>query len=91
VRELENVVKRLAVLASGSTICLEDVKKLAPVVFDAASPVTRARADLLPLREMEDEYITWVIQQCEGNKTRAAEILGIDVSTIHRREKGQTR
>ena len=41
----------------------------------------------VPLRQLEGEYIAYVVAQCGGNKTRAAEILGIDVSTIHRRER----
>ncbi len=41
----------------------------------------------MSLRQLEDDYIAWVILQCGGNKTKAAEILGIDVSTIHRRER----
>jgi len=46
-----------------------------------------ARETLIPLRQLEADYIAWVVSQCGGNKTRAAEILGIDVSTIHRRER----
>ena len=40
-----------------------------------------------PLRRLEAEYIAWMVAHCGGNKTRAAELLGIDVSTIHRRER----
>nr|MBA3452986.1 hypothetical protein [Deltaproteobacteria bacterium] len=43
------------------------------------------RDRLATLRELEEEYITWVLERTEGNKTRAAEILGIDPSTLHRR------
>jgi two-component system response regulator HydG len=41
----------------------------------------------MTIRELDDAYIAWVVARCGGNKTRAAEILGIDVSTIHRRER----
>jgi two-component system response regulator HydG len=41
----------------------------------------------MTLRQLESEYIAWVVARCGGNKTKAAEILGIDVSTIHRRER----
>ena len=37
------------------------------------------------LQEVEIAYISRVMQQCNGNKTQAARLLGIDVSTIHRR------
>jgi two-component system response regulator HydG len=45
------------------------------------------RDPILPLRDIEEAYIAFVIDECEGNKTRAAELLGIDVSTLHRRTK----
>ncbi|MDY0000642.1 MAG: sigma-54 dependent transcriptional regulator [Polyangia bacterium] len=37
------------------------------------------------LRDVEWAYLSWVIDRCEGNKARASRILGIDVSTIHRK------
>jgi two-component system response regulator HydG len=40
---------------------------------------------LLSLAQIKDAYISHVIRQCKGNKAEAARILGIDVSTIHRR------
>jgi two-component system response regulator HydG len=46
------------------------------------------RQTVVPLRQVEAEYIAWAVAKCDGNKTRAAELLGIDVSTIHRRSKG---
>jgi transposase-like protein len=34
---------------------------------------------------IERAYITWVLQSEGGNKTRAAEVLGIDPSTLYRK------
>jgi len=34
---------------------------------------------------IEQAYITWVLQSEGGNKTRAAEVLGIDPSTLYRK------
>jgi two-component system response regulator HydG len=87
VRELENVVQRLAVVSVSEVAEVEDLAKHAAAVLDPGSSFEYARAKLIPLEQLEEEYIAWVIQQCGGNKTRAAEILGIDVSTIRRREK----
>jgi two-component system response regulator HydG len=87
VRELENVVERLVIVGHRPVADLADLEANAPGVLAAASPAAEARRSLVSLRQLEREYIAWVIARCDGNKTRAAEILGIDVSTIHRRER----
>ncbi|MBK6685282.1 MAG: sigma-54-dependent Fis family transcriptional regulator [Deltaproteobacteria bacterium] len=87
VRELENVVKRLAVVAAGEEVSDTELLRHAPML-ELASPIARAKSELYTLRQLEDEYIAYVVQRSGGNKTKAAELLGIDVSTIHRREKG---
>ena len=85
VRELENVVERLVIVAAGEEIDLSDLEAHAPAVLADSSPLADAKQRLISLKELETEYIAWVVSRCEGNKTRAAELLGIDVSTIHRR------
>jgi two-component system, NtrC family, response regulator HydG len=91
VRELENLVRRVCVLAAGPVVSLAELKEVATVVAkpEEASGAESGAAftEIVPLRRFEDRYIAWVIDQCGGNKTRAADLLGIDVSTIHRREK----
>lgn len=87
VRELENVVKRLVVVAAGEEVSDTELLRHAPML-ELASPIARAKSELYTLRQLEDEYIAYVVQRSGGNKTKAAELLGIDVSTIHRREKG---
>jgi two-component system response regulator HydG len=92
VRELENVVERLVVVGRGETAGLDDLQALAPHLFgNAPVPLVGARARpldrIMTLRQLEDEYIAWVLAQCAGSKARAAELLGIDVSTLYRREK----
>ncbi len=87
VRELENVIERLVILSPTEEIGVEDVRRLGPRLEPGPSPLESAKESPMRLRELEDAYITWTIARCGGNKTRAAEILGIDVSTIHRRER----
>ncbi len=87
VRELENLIERLVILSDREVIDLEALRKHAPSAVEGSHPLERARQSPVTLRQLENDYIAWVVAQCGGNKTRAAEILGIDVSTIHRREK----
>jgi two-component system, NtrC family, response regulator HydG len=88
VRELENVVERLVILSPGPAATVDDLQRHAPHVLTEPAPMSRARQQIVPLRQLEDEYIAWVVAHCRGNKTRAAELLEIDVSTIYRRERG---
>jgi DNA-binding protein Fis len=41
-----------------------------------------------PLEEVETEYIRNVLESVDGNKTRAAQILGIDRKTLREKLKG---
>ena len=42
------------------------------------------QAEIVPLRVLTRRYVEWVLQQTSGNKLRAAQLLGIDASTIYR-------
>jgi two-component system response regulator HydG len=53
-------------------------RKAEPLVADR--PHTNPSLDVI-----EQAYITWVLQSEGGNKTRAAEVLGIDPSTLYRK------
>jgi two-component system response regulator HydG len=90
VRELENLIERLVVVsdrrAADRQMVEEHLGGAAP-----AHPLAAAQREMVSLRRLEDEYIAWVVARCGGNKTRAAEILGIDVSTIHRRDRDRER
>jgi two-component system response regulator HydG len=85
VRELENAIERLVLLAPGEEIGVEDLAAFAPALAAGEAPFEVAKERPMTLRELEDAYVAWVVARCGGNKTRAAEVLGIDVSTIHRR------
>jgi two-component system response regulator HydG len=94
VRELENLVERLVVLGASETADLSLLRQLAEettAAVQAPGGFFLSGGQPVPLRQLETEYIAWVVGQCGGNKTRAAEVLGIDVSTIHRRERERSR
>jgi DNA-binding NtrC family response regulator len=80
VRELENTIERLVVLSRGSIIDVADLP------FKASGPDLHERlfADLPSLDELERRYLVHVIEQVGGNRTRAAEVLGIDRRTLYR-------
>jgi DNA-binding NtrC family response regulator len=84
VRELENALERAAVLTKGDRIELSALPdKLAE---RRAEPLVAERPHANPtLDVIERAYITWVLQSEGGNKTRAAEVLGIDPSTLYRK------
>jgi len=79
VRELENVVQRLVVMTEGDLIEVPDLPSL--MRFSALQKTGLDRT----LAEVEADYIRNVLTSVGGNKTRAAEILGIDRKTL--REK----
>ena len=85
VRELENVIERAVALENGPTICVNDL----PEYINNLSVETyrRKSADLPTLEEQEQNYIKWVLERCEWNKTRAAKIMGIDRVSLWRKMK----
>jgi DNA-binding NtrC family response regulator len=84
VRELENAIERAVILASNGTIyptTLPDkVKNRKAELLMAERVATNP-----PLEVIERAYIMWVLGSEGGNKSRAAEVLGIDASTLHRK------
>ena len=84
VRELENIVERAIVLARGETIEIEHLPEMAVHTF-------RSNKGIMPsLDDQERSYIEWVLDQTDGNKTKAAEILGIDRVSLWRKLKKYT-
>ena len=76
VRELENVIQRLVVMTEGELIEVPDLPSLMRFSALRGSGLDRT------LAQVETEYIRNVLESVGGNKTRAAEILGIDRKTL---------
>jgi two-component system, NtrC family, response regulator HydG len=86
VRQLENLVERLVVTAQVPLARLADVQQaLGPV--READPLALLVRTPLTLGELSDRYIAAILQKVGGSKQRAADILGVDASTLYRREK----
>jgi DNA-binding NtrC family response regulator len=84
VRELENALERAAVMTPGEEI--EPDALPAKITERAPQPLVQASLPPNPTLEIiERAYIHWVLQSEGGNKTRAAEVLGIDPSTLYRK------
>jgi two-component system response regulator HydG len=84
VRELENALERSIILTPGDSI---DVDALPERVTERRTePLVSTRTPPNPtLEAVERAYIMWVLQSESGNKSRAAEALGIDPSTLYRK------
>ncbi|MGH7466959.1 MAG: sigma-54-dependent transcriptional regulator [Longimicrobiales bacterium] len=85
VRELENALERAAILSGGSA-GIDTAALPARVISPEPAPLISERPPANPsLEVIERAYILWVLQAESGNKARAAEVLGIDPSTLYRK------
>ena len=84
VRELENALERAVILTRSEQIGIEALPER--VTARKAEPLVSARTPINPtLEAVERAYIMWVLNSEGGNKSRAAEVLGIDPSTLYRK------
>ena len=81
VRELENTIERAVILATSDILDVSDVAGPRPLT--AASGLTTFTGDHVPtLDELERTHIMKVLELCEGQKTKAASMLGINRTTL---------
>ncbi len=84
IRELENVIERAVILSSGEILADSLPQKLRK----QASGGTGRRASIHPtLEDVERNYILETLGSVSDDKVQAAEILGIDLSTLYRKLK----
>lgn len=88
VRELENVIGYASMMVEGNTIDVQDLPpalRMGPVemakAFDSA---VKAPDPLMSLEDLERQHTLRVLEYVNGNKARAAEILGISRATLYR-------
>ena len=85
VRELENIIERVVVLATKPVIEATDL----PLNQDLSADEFFANAtdDLPTIDELEKRYIRLVLDKTNGRKEKAAQILGINRRTLYRKER----
>ena len=83
VRELLNLLRNTVVMHQGPVVRME---MLPQGLQDTAAPENEIRS----LRDIERRAIETAIAECGGNITRAAEVLGVDPSTLHRKRRAWT-
>jgi len=81
VRQLENIIERAFALGEGDMICVYD---LPSEIRDMDRQMTISNANL-NLVENEKVLIRRALQQANGNKAEAAQLLGINITTVYRK------
>jgi DNA-binding NtrC family response regulator len=82
-RELANVIERAVALSDHDTLVTED--------FESAMDAEERRLFYwaasrdMTLEQLQTEYLKRVLRKTRGNKTRAAQILGLDRRTVYRK------
>jgi two-component system response regulator HydG len=86
VRELANCMERAVALTRGEAVTIADLPekirnyRTSHVLVAATDP-----SELVPLEEVEKRYILRVLEAVGGNKTLAAQVLGLDRKTLYRK------
>ena len=84
VRELHNVLERAALLSRGEMLEPKDFPDKLSEPTEVA-PISGSAPKSPTLESIEKAYIYWVLNQTDWNKSRTAQILGIDNSTLYRK------
>lgn len=77
IRELRNVIERSVILAEGHTLTADSLG------FTFTSQPGGIQSGIFKLKDIEKKHIENVLTYCKGNKTKAAELLDIAVTTLY--------
>ena len=91
IRELRNLIERIAILSPDSTIKISNIIKesLKKTKLDDISPENSLSVPLKEAREnFEKEYLTTQLKKFNGNISKTADFIGMERSALHRKLKG---
>jgi two-component system response regulator HydG len=80
IRELENVVERALVLSETDVVGVDDL----PLNIRGNFNFAARDKDFRSLSQIEDEYIRFILDKCNGSQAQAAAVLGVDPKTLYR-------
>ncbi len=81
IRELKNIIERAVILARGPELTLEDL----PLEFQVGNPNSSITTSSFDLTTIEKLHIQKVLLYTKGNKTEAAKLLNIGLTTLYRK------
>lgn len=81
-RELSNAIERAVALADHDVLLMEDFQTSRS---DAGGALADTRLESMTAKELEAEHLRRVLKRTGGNKTLAAQILGLDRRTVYRK------
>ncbi|MFO0739643.1 MAG: sigma-54 dependent transcriptional regulator [Labilithrix sp.] len=86
VREIENAMERAVALCGSQEVGASDlppkIREYRPTTFAFAAD---REEEIVTVAELHRRYVTRVLSVLNGNKTRAAQALGIDLRTLYRK------
>jgi DNA-binding NtrC family response regulator len=86
VRELEAAIERAVALTEYEHLTVDDLPaKLRGSTKRAGTASMDEPGEILPLEAVEQRHILYVLEAVGGNKSLAAQLLGVDRKTLHRR------
>jgi DNA-binding NtrC family response regulator len=83
IRELKNLIERAVILTSGNV--LNESSLPAELLTYKTNSLPENITEFTSLEELEKVHITKILDYTDGNKTKAAEILGIGLTTLYRK------
>jgi DNA-binding NtrC family response regulator len=87
VRELENCVERAVALSTGRVLHVSDMPSQLQNVLINGQNIESVHGGIIPIAELEKRAIISALSHVEGDKFRAAELLGIGKTTLYRKLK----